>query len=407
MRKALAIILLCLCFSLRLKAEYVDHRGHNVDSLEMVMARWTAAELAEADESDLKSVALDLEELMHGFNQTNSVKSEYYARILLGVSQRMRWRHYEQLAAKNIGQHFWAKEKYDSAAFYYGVAMKAVDMMSTTDTLAVSGDKYSQKTIDDVLSQMYGTLGNLYSEMDSIDMAMAYYKKAGELFRKNDWNNSSSALYYNMGETMRGENEYKKAEEYYLESLKYSRLAEDSLAVATAYKGLGSLYLDMHKTAKAMRFLDEANNYFADHEDEELQFRMESLDYTEQVRSLQNKRLTLIIMLLVAFILMSIVALLMFKGLKHEVREKKELSQVLEETVVDIRPFSDRNDIKLKPKEKQVLDLIAKGYTNAEIAEAMCLSPETIKWYKKKFFAMFDASNSAELIRNVTESGLL
>ena len=73
----------------------------------------------------------------------------------------------------------------------------------------------------------------------------------------------------------------------------------------------------------------------------------------------------------------------------------------------NIRPVSDRNGIKLKPKEKQVLDLIAKGYTNAEIAEAMCLSPETIKWYKKKFFAMFDASKSAELIRNVTESGLL
>lgn len=407
MRKALSIILLCSCISLNLKAEYVDHRGHNVDSLETVMARWTAAELADADELDLKDVAMDLEKLMYGFNQTNSVKSEHYARLLLGVSQRMRWRHYEQLAAKNIGQHFWAKEKYDSAAFYYGVAMKAVDMMSTTDTLAVSGDKYSQKTIDDVMSQMYGALGNLYSEMDSIDMAMAYYKKAGELFRKHDWNTSSSVLYYNMGETMRCANEYKKAEEYYLESLKYSKLAEDSLAVATAYKGLGSLYLDTHKTAKAMRFLDEANKYFANHEDEELQFRMESLDYTEQVRALQNKRLTAMIMLLVAFILMSIVTLFVSKGLKREVREKKELAQVLEETVVDIRPASEKNGIKLKPKEKQVLDLIAKGYTNAEIAEAMCLSPETIKWYKKKFFAMFDASNSAELIRNVTESGLL
>ena len=107
MRKALSIILLCSCISLNLKAEYVDHRGHNVDSLETVMARWTAAELAEADESELKTVAMDLEELMYGFNQTNSVKSEYYARILLGVSQRMRWRHYEQLAAKNIGQHSW------------------------------------------------------------------------------------------------------------------------------------------------------------------------------------------------------------------------------------------------------------------------------------------------------------
>ena len=407
MRKALPILLFLLCFCCRAHAEYVDHRGHNVDSLENVMAGWTARMLDEAGEAELKDVAEDLEELMYGFLQTNSVKSEYYSRMLLRLSQRMRWRHYEQLAAKNIGQHFWAKDNYDSAAFYYEVALKAVEMMSTVDTLAVSGDKYSQKTIDDVMSQMYGSLGNLYSAQDSIDVAMGYYEKAGELFKKHDWNNSSSVLYYNMGETMRCENEYKKAEDYYLESLKYSRLAEDSLAVATAYKGLGSLYLDTHKTAKALRCLDEANKYFADHEDEELQFRMESLDYTEQVRALQNRRLTTITLLLAALLLMTVVTMFVSKRLKREVREKKELAQVLEETVVDIRPVPGRNGVNLKPKEKQVLDLIAKGYTNAEIAEAMCLSPETIKWYKKKFFAMFDASNSAELIRNVTESGLL
>ena len=371
------------------------------------MAEWTAQELADASISEIENVAEDLVELMYGFNQTNSVKSEYYARVLLGVSRRMHWRHYEQMAAKNIGQHFWAKEQYDSAAFYYEVALKAVDMMSTADALTVSGEEYSQESIDDALSQMYGTLGNLYSAQDSIDVAMEYYEKAGELFKKHDWNNSSSVLYYNMGETMRCENEYKKAEEYYLESLKFSKLAEDSLAVATAYKGLGSLYLDTHKTAKALRCLDEANKYFADHEDEELQFRMESLDYTEQVRALQNRRLTTITLLLAALLLMTVVTMFVSKRLKREVREKKELAQVLEETVVDIRPVPGRNGVNLKPKEKQVLDLIAKGYTNAEIAEAMCLSPETIKWYKKKFFVIFDASNSAELIRNVTESGIL
>lgn len=407
MRKALPILLFLLCFCGRAHAEYVDHRGHNVDSLENVMAGWTSRMLDEAGESELKDVAENLEELMHGFLQTNSVKSEYYSRMLLRLSQRMRWRHYEQLAAKTIGQHFWAKENYDSAAFYYEVALKAVEKMSTVDTLAVSGEKYSQKTIDDVMSQMYGTLGNLYSAQDSIDVAMEYYEKAGELFKKHDWNNSSSVLYYNMGETMRCENEYKKAEEFYLESLKFSKLAEDSLAVATAYKGLGSLYLDTHKTVKAMRYLAEANKYFADHEDEELHFRMESLDYTEQVRALQNRRLTTITLLLAAFLLMTFVTMFVSKRLKREVREKKELAQVLEETVVDIRPVSGMNGIKLKPKEKQVLDLIAKGFTNSEIAEAMCLSPETIKWYKKKFFTMFDASNSAELIRKVTESGLL
>ena len=407
MRKALSFLLFLLCFCGRARAEYIDHRGHNVDSLETVMAGWTAGMLDEAGEPELMDAAQNLEELMYGFLQTNSAKSEYYARMLLRLSQRMRWRHYEQLAAKNIGQHFWAKDAFDSAAFYYGVALDAVGKMSTQDTLSVSGDRYSQKTIDDAMSQMYGVLGNLYSEMDSTGTAMAYYDKAGELFRKHGWHNSSAVLYYNMGETMRDKGEFKKAEEYYRESLRYSELAADSLAVATAYKGLGSLYLDTHKASRAIRFLDKANKYFAEHEDEELQFRMESLSYTEQVRALQNRRLVAGILLLAALLLMSVAVLFVSKRLKREVREKKELAQVLEETVVDIPPVSGGKDIRLKPKEKQVLELIAKGYTNAEVAEAMCLSPETIKWYKKKFFAMFDASNSAELIRNATESGLI
>lgn len=398
MRKALPILLFLICFCDKAHAEYIDHRGHNVDSLENVMAGWTARMLDQAGESELEEVAENLEELTYGFLQTNSFKSEYYARMLLRLSQRMQWRRYEQLAAKNIGQHFWAKENYDSAAFYYGVALESVGMMSAVD---------SQKAIDDALSQMYGTLGNLYSEMDSIDTAMAYYEKAGELFRRNGWHNSSSVLYYNMGETMRYEGEFKKAEQYYQESMSYSKLAGDSLAVATACKGLGSLYLDMHKPSRAIRFLDEANKYFAGHEDEELQFRMESLDYTEQVRALQNRRLIAISLLMAALLLMSVVTLFVSKRLKREVQEKNELAQVLEETVVDIHPLPGRNGIKLKPKEKQVLDLIAKGYTNNEVAEAMCLSPETIKWYKKKFFALFEASNSAELIKNATEAGIL
>lgn len=407
MRKLILLILPLFFCGIQAKADYLDHRGHNVDSLETVMAGWTSKAIAEASIPELKKVAENLEELMYGFNQTNTVKSEYYARILLGVSLRMRWHHYEQLAAKNIGQHFWAKEQYDSAAFYYGMALKAVERMSGIDTLAVSGNKYSQKDIDDALSQMYGSLGNLYSMMDSIDVAMEYYEKAGELFKKHGWNNSSSVLYYNMGETMRFEEEYKAAEEFYLESLKYSELAEDSLAIATAYKGLGSLYLDMHRTSKAMRYLADANKYFAGHEKEEIQFRMESLGYSEQVRALQNKRLTVIILLMAALLLMVFTTGFALTRLKRTRTEKQELNEILEETVAAISPATEQKDIRLKPKEKEVLGLIAKGFTNTEIADAMYLSPETIKWYKKKLFAIFDVSNSAELIKIATDKNLL
>lgn len=393
MKKAFMILLsACTCV---LAAAYTDHRGHNVDSLETVMATWTASDISNAGELELKSVAENLEGLMSGFNQTNRVKSEYYARMLLTISERFGWHHYEQLAAKNIGQHFWYKEQYDSAAFYYNVAMKAVEKMQDEDA------------VDDALSQMYGTLGNLYSMMDSTSVAMEYYEKAGEIFRKHSWNESCADLYYNMGETMRYDGKLDLAEKYYQESLDYSILTGDSLAVATACKGLGSIYMEMRKTARAMRYLGEANLYFAGHEDEELQFRMESLDYTSQVLSLQKRRLRIIILMLVAITLMACVTFVTLMLLKRTSAEKKELTDIMEDTIETISETPEQNEIKIKPREKEILNLIAKGYTNAQIASSLCLSPETIKWYKKKLFAIFDVSNSAELIKTATDKKLL
>ena len=393
MKKAV-ILFLSACTCIQATA-YTDHRGHNVDSLETVMATWTADDIANAGESELKNVAENLEGLMHGFNQTNRVKSEYYARMLLNISERFGWHHYEQLAAKYIGQHFWHKEQYDSAAFYYDVAMKAVEKMQGEDAA------------DDALSQMYGTLGNLYSLMGSSAVAMEYYDKAGKIFKKHSWNDSSAALYYNMGETMRAEGELVLAKKYYQESLDYSILTGDSLAVATAYKGLGSVYMEMRKTAKAMRYLSEANRYFAGHEKEELQFRMESLDYTNQVLSLQKRRLWIMVLMLVAIALMTCVTFATLKLLKRTSTEKKELTTIMEDTIETISEAPEHNKTKIKPREKEILNLIAKGYTNAQIASSLCLSPETIKWYKKKLFAMFDVSNSAELIKAATDKKLL
>lgn len=393
MKKTLILLLsICTCIT---AAAFTDHRGHNVDSLETVMARWTASDIANAGETELKDVAENLEGLMYGFCQTNGVKSEYYARMLLSLSERFGWHRYEQLAAKNIGQHFWHKEQYDSAAFYYNIAMDA------------AGKMQDQEDVDDALSQMYGTLGNLYSMMDSVSLAMEYYQKAGEIFKKHSWNESSATLYYNMGETMRDEGKFDQARKYYQESLDYSLLAGDSLAVATAYKGLGSVYMEMRKTAKAMRYLGEANLYFAVHEDEEIQSRMESLDYTSQVLTLQKRRLWIIILLLVAMAILVCATFVILKLLKRTSIEKNELSAMVEDVIETISNTPEHNEIKIKPREKEILDLIAKGYTNAEIASSLCLSPETIKWYKKKLFAMFDVSNSAELIKIATDKKFL
>ena len=68
---------------------------------------------------------------------------------------------------------------------------------------------------------------------------------------------------------------------------------------------------------------------------------------------------------------------------------------------------AQKADIKLSEREKEILDLLSKGYTAADIGKALGLSHETIRWYRKKMIAKFDVANTVELIAISKEMGLI
>ena len=61
----------------------------------------------------------------------------------------------------------------------------------------------------------------------------------------------------------------------------------------------------------------------------------------------------------------------------------------------------------LSDRQKDILDLLTKGYTTPQIAEGLGLSPETVKWYRKKLLVKFDVANTAELVTKAKEAGLI
>ncbi|MBQ4198049.1 MAG: helix-turn-helix transcriptional regulator [Bacteroidales bacterium] len=67
----------------------------------------------------------------------------------------------------------------------------------------------------------------------------------------------------------------------------------------------------------------------------------------------------------------------------------------------------ESRNIQLSKKETRILQLIAEGKTSPQIADLMCLSLNTIKWYRKKLKSKLDASNPAQMIRKAIELGLL
>jgi len=70
-------------------------------------------------------------------------------------------------------------------------------------------------------------------------------------------------------------------------------------------------------------------------------------------------------------------------------------------------PKSDQPEPLLTEREREVLDLIAAGSTNKEIAEQLFLSPHTVKEHSSTLYRKLQARNRAEAVQRAQRIGLL
>lgn len=70
-------------------------------------------------------------------------------------------------------------------------------------------------------------------------------------------------------------------------------------------------------------------------------------------------------------------------------------------------PKSDQPAPLLSEREREVLDLIAAGSTNREIAARLFLSPHTVKEHTSALYRKLNARNRAEAVRRAQRIGLL
>lgn len=407
MNRLFIIVAVLLLAGLQDAASYNDYRGHNLDSLERAVAVWTPDKLANATTQELIDLNCAYRNLMLGYNPINSAKSIFYARKALEISEARHWEMANQDAYRYIGLQFYGKEQYDSALFYYNKAVESIEKMENGATSVTNPDGYDERGMDDAKSALYGTLGNLYNMMDDLPKAMEYYEKAGAIFEKYGWNESNSILYYNIGETWVDAGEPKKAKPAYEKALHYALVSGDSLMIANVYKGFGNLYSYQGKTTKALRYLQKADEYYIHHAKEEHEFRLETMDYMSQVLKEQKKHLTTGILALAVILILALAATIAIRRLKKARRQQAETEEVMDETLEEIRGRQNASVPSLNDREQNILRLIASGCTNPQIAEEIFLSPETIKWYRKKLLIKFDAANSAELISKAKDAGLI
>ena len=396
--KAFLLSSLTLVLALLPAAAYNDERGVNLDSLERAVARWTPDAVDTATQEELQGLNNAYRDLMRGYNILNGEKSRFYALKALAISERMGWERSTFDACRYIGLQYYGREQNDSALVWFSKALDAAGRMAAGSTSPTAPEGYSEKEIDDAYSSLYGTLGNLYNIMGDLPMAMDYYEKAGQIFEKYGWNESNSILHYNMGETWVDEKDFRKAGKEYDKALEYAQASGDSLMIVNVWKGYGRLYAEQGRNRKSLKFLRKADAYYAAHPDYSPGFRTENLDYMKEVLSRQKRQLGRLAGGLTGAIL---VALGFF------FRKRKKAAPAQAGSATETPPGIDRESLDLSEREKEILDLLSKGYTTPQMAQAQHLSPETIKWYRKKLLVKFDVANSAELVNKAKEVGLI
>lgn len=63
--------------------------------------------------------------------------------------------------------------------------------------------------------------------------------------------------------------------------------------------------------------------------------------------------------------------------------------------------------IKLTDREKEVLQFSIRGYTIGEIADAIFVSPDTVKFHRRKLFIKLEVANISEAISSATNNKLI
>lgn len=395
-----------LCVIRTLEAKYTDHRGHNVDSLEQVVAGWTPEKEASATQEESEGLVKAYYELMHAYRPVNGRRSQYFARKLTRLSRRWNWLNMEATGDEGEGIIYYGEGQYDSALVCYNRALAVVDRMAAGEVSGTSGEVYDERSIYDDYSSLYGAIGNLYNMMDSIDTAMRYYAKAGEIFDRFGWNESNSILYYNIGETWMDEGDLRKALPAYEKALSYADAAGDSLLMANATKGLGRLYMEKGRTIKALEYLREAEAYYISHSDEEHVFRVENLEFMSHVLDQQTRTRTYVALGLACLVLLLVAVQVLFRRNKILSLRQMGSDEAINVAAADLNSNAGA-DFDLTERDRQILALIAQGLTSAQIADKIYLSLPTIKWYRKRLLVKFDVGNTAEMISKAKEQGLI
>ena len=390
MKRILLCFIVLMAFCKLSSAKYIDHRGHNLDSLQAIV------NVLARDSAYYNAV----DELATGYRQTDPHYAVELSKILVNEYSVHGRPNLAAAGASNISMHYRARGIQDSALVW---SLKAFDFLEEMR----ESSKYDEETIDDKYSQYCGNIGNVYCEMGDYDKSIEYFLKALEVFEKHNWLESKTILYGNLGYLYERAGNMKEARRCLLKCLDNAKASGDSSMVAFGHSQFGEYYLQAGKFKKAQKEYLEADAYYSQHEDEEQERRLEVFDNLNVVRQAQLKMRRTIAALAIAVALLLVAALFLLRKSRLQKKVIAETAEVLEETIESLPAPAPDKDINLNDREIAILKMLSDGKDSKYMAEHLCLSLETIYWYRKRLRAKFDTNSTAAIVSEAIRRGLI
>ena len=303
----------------------------------------------------------------------------------------------------------------DSAIYYYQQAF----------------DIYKQYNKTDNYATVLNNLGRMYLEKEDYHQAARNFNEAYYIFDSLGSVNDMAAVLRNQGELYFYQGQIKPALEKMKSAHKFYQESGISKGLLETTELLSKIYMAEGSYGKAASMMQENNNLKDTLLSSENQAVIAELETKYQVKEknrtikllqlqeqIHTKKIRIQNLLIIFMIVVVILLIVLFYShskqaglqqqklrleLQNYLLRTNEMQNKLENRKEDCGKanLNQLKEFNLSKQEMKVINLIAEGYKNAEIAERLFVSQNTVKTHIKNIYSKLDVKNRVEALKKV------
>lgn len=343
--------------------------------------------------------------IIYEFQKEYGVALEHYSKALTHINQSNNLAN-EAKILLNIGGVYYRLQQFE----------KSISILEEAKS------KLNSNNLVRLKPKILNNLGNNYLDLGEYDKAIDYFKEALTLDQESNNPYGCAIKYGNLGSLFTQKKDYSRARGY----LNLAEQLSDSL---------GNLQLQLDHSRFQYEFHEQLSNekealsYYKKHISirdslmnsekirenakiesnflvEKIQIEQAAKDEIKEleIQSEKNKRFNYGIILVLLLGLLIIVTIL-FKINRDRKRllefenttMREEIDRLLRSNSGSNEPFTKAGIELLNERQKEVLELLQKGKSNREIAEALFISVNTVKYHLKAIYEVLDVKHRSNL----------